>query len=108
MISKVMDALVNKDFKALSECFAKDCRYFDYCPSLNGNDNYFVYGSEAVEMFFRNRFVHNHFEVASPVIEDDRCASFFGYYDAPFAYAKARIEEVDENGLIAKFVVSPA
>ena len=108
MINKVMTALTNKDFKGLAECFSKDCRYFDYCPSLGGKENYFVYGKEAVEMFFRNKFVHRHFEASSAVVENESCASFFGSYDAPFVYAGVRIEAFDDDGLIEKLVVSPA
>lgn len=108
MVKKVMKALSEKDYVGLSECFADECKYIDYCPALNGNENYYVYGKEAVEMFFRNRFVHNHFEIASPRIEDGVTATFFGYYDAPFVYSRLLIEKTDENGKIMKLVVSPA
>ncbi|MBR6951200.1 MAG: hypothetical protein IKH56_05675 [Oscillospiraceae bacterium] len=107
MINKVMKALYEKDYVGLAECFSPECKYMDYCPSLNGNENYFVYGKEAVEMFFRNRFVHKHFEIASPRVEDSDTATFFGYYDAPFVYARLRIEKRDEQGKIVKLVVSP-
>ena len=107
MINKVMAALVQKDYRGLSECFSRDCRYFDYCPSLSGGENYFIYGREAVEMFFRNRFVHNQFEAASPVIENELRASFFGSYGTPFVYARVSIEAFADDGLIDKIVVSP-
>ena len=108
MIAKVLTAMIEKDYKGLAECFSKDCRYFDYCPSVNGGDNYFVYGREAVEMFFRNRFVHNHFEITSPMIENEQTASFFGSYDAPFVYARIHIESFADDGSIDKIVISPA
>lgn len=108
MINKVITALIEKDYQGLAECFARDCRYSDYCPSLNGKENYFLYGREAVEMFFRNRFVHNHFEAASPVIESEQSATFFGSYDAPFVYARIRIEALADDGSIEKIVISPA
>ena len=108
MINKLLKALYEKDYVGLAECFARDCKYSDYCPSLNGNPNYFVNGKEGVEMFFRNRFVFNHFEIASPRAESETEGTFFGYYDAPYVYARIRIEGTDENGLITKLVISAA
>lgn len=108
MIKKVMNALADKDFKTLAACFSENCKYFDYCPACNGEDNYFVYGNDCVEMFFRNRFTFEHLVVSDPVIEDDNTASYFGAYSGPYVFARFRIEEYDENGLIKKVVVHPA
>jgi hypothetical protein len=108
MIEKALKALAEKDYKALAACFTEDCKYFDYCPSCNGKDNYFVYGSACVEMFFRNRFTFDQLIVSDPVIEDDKTASFFGAYDGPYIFARFRIEEIDPAGLIKKAVVHPA
>ncbi|MBQ8830580.1 MAG: nuclear transport factor 2 family protein [Oscillospiraceae bacterium] len=108
MINKLLKALHEKDYFGLAACFAPNCKYYDYCPSLNGHENYFVHGREMVEMFFRNRFVHNHFEIASPRAESETEGTFFGSYDAPFVYARLRIEGTDENGLITKLVISAA
>lgn len=108
MIKRILKALEAQDYRGLADCFSVDCRYFDYCPSLNGEENYFVYGREAVEMFFRNRFVHKHFEIGSPREEGPECGTFFGSYDAPYVYARIRIEETDSDGLVKKLVVSPA
>lgn len=108
MIERVLKALETQDYTALAACFSKDGRYFDYCPALHGAQNYFVYGREAVEMFFRNRFVHQHFEIGSPRVEGPDQGSYFGAYDGPFTYARIRIEAVDEAGLIQLLVASPA
>ena len=108
MVGKVLEALCARDYLGLSALFSKDCRYFDYCPCLNGQPGYFVYGREAVEMFFRNRFVHGHFEAASPLVEDERTGSYFGSYDGPFVFARLRIEELDPEGKILSLRVSPA
>jgi hypothetical protein len=108
MIEKALKALANKDYKALAACFTEDCKYFDYCPSCNGKDTYFVYGSACVEMFFRNRFTFDQLIVSDPVIEDEKTASFFGAYDGPYIFARFRIEETDATGLIKKAVVHPA
>ena len=40
MINKVLKALKEKDYVGLAQCFSKDCKYSDYCPSLNGKQNY--------------------------------------------------------------------
>lgn len=107
MIERIMNALENRQFRELSECFSKDAVYTDYCPALEGGECYYVCGREAIEMFFRNRFVHKHFEAASVRIESAKKATFFGYYDAPFVYAFAEIEGLDEEGLVTRFTVRP-
>ena len=107
MIERIMQALFEKRYKELSECFSKNAVYIDYCPALEGKECYYVYGREAIEMYFRNRFVHGHFEVASVKIESERKATYFGFYDAPFIYAAAEIDTIDENGLVVKLVARP-
>ena len=107
MIERIMRALEQKQFKELSECFSRDGIYVDYCPALEGGECYYVYGREAIEMFFRNRFVHEHFEAASVRIEGEKRATYFGYYDAPFVYASAEIEGVDDEGLVTRFTARP-
>jgi hypothetical protein len=108
MIRKIIRALTEKDYIALSQCFSENCKYFDYCPSQNGEANYFVYGSDCVEMFFRNRFTFDYLDVAEPVFEDENTATYFGAYNGPFVYARLKIEEYDENGLAKKVLVTPA
>jgi hypothetical protein len=108
MIRKLMKALTEKDYKAMAECFSENCKYFDYCPSLNGEQNYFVYGSDCVEMFFRNRFTFDYLEVADPQFEDENTATFFGAYNGPYVYARLKIEAYDDSGLIQKVLVTPA
>lgn len=107
MIEKALKAMVDRDYKTFAACFSEDCKYFDYCPSCNGKDNYFVYGSDGIEMFFRNRFTFEHILVSDPVVEDEKTASFFGAYEGPYIFARFRIEEFDASGLIKKAVVHP-
>ena len=57
IIDDYIKALRSKDHRALAECFVEECRLFDYCPSLVGRENSFVYGRKAVDMFFHNQFV---------------------------------------------------
>lgn len=107
MIEKAVRALADRDFKAFAGCFSEDGRYFDYCPACNGKDNYVVYGSAAIEMFFRNRFTFDLLTVSDPVVEDDKTASFFGAYEGPYIFARFRIEALDDAGCIKKAVVHP-
>ena len=108
MIEKVMKALTEKDSKALAECFSENCVYFDYCPSLNGKPNSFIYGNACMEMYFKKMFISEDHEVAEPLIESDTRATFFGAYSGPYIYARLNIEEYDGSGLIKKAVVHPA
>ena len=108
MIEQAVRALADRDFRLFAGCFSEDGRYYDYCPSQNGKDNYFVYGRDAIEMFFRNRFTFDQLTVSDPVIEDDRTASFFGAYEGPYVFARFRIDALDGNGIIKKAVVHPA
>jgi hypothetical protein len=108
MIGKVMKALTEKDFAAFASCFSEDGKYIDYCPSLNGKNNYFLYGSASIEMFMRNRFSFGQLIIAEPEIEDENSATYFGAYEGPYQYAELEIEEYDEAGLIKKAVAHPA
>ncbi len=108
MLEKVLKALESRDYKALAACFSEDGKYLDYCPACNGKDNYFVYGSVAIEMFFRNRFTFDLLTVSDPVVEGDGTASFFGAYEGPYLFGRFVIEETDASGLIKKAVVHPA
>ena len=103
-----MKALTEKDYDALSSCFSENCVYFDYCPSMNGRANSYIYGSACVNMHFRHLFVTEQLEVAEPFIECDNSASYFGAYGGPYVYARLNIEEYDSEGLIEKAVAHPA
>ncbi len=108
MIEKALDALAAKNWTAFAACFSEDGRYIDYCPSCNGGDNYFVYGSAAIEMFFRNRFTFDHLDVFDPVIEHARRGNYFAAYDGPYLHARFEIEAFADDGLIKYAVVRPA
>jgi len=107
LIEKALNALKDMDYKTFASCFSEDGKYYDFCPSSNGHDNWFAYGREAIEMFFRNRFTFSHLIVSDPVPESDTRATFFGAYDGPYLYAKFEIAEIAADGLIAKAVVAP-
>ena len=108
MIEKIIDAMMNMDYKTLASYFSEDGEYIDYCPLMNGKTNHFLYGNSCVEMFFRRAFASGDFVIASPLIESENRASFFGAYSGPYVYARLNIEEYDSTGLIKKIVVHPA
>ena len=107
LLRRSIDALERADFKAFAACFEKNGWYSDYCPSSNGKDNWFCYGSKGIEMFIGNRFAQNRFTLSCPVQESETRASFFGAYDGPYVYAMFEIREIGDNGLIRKAIVYP-
>ena len=108
VIQRAMDALERKDSEGFAACFAEDGRLFDYCPSCNGSDNYFSYGSAGIGLFYGNRFYFERLIVSCPHVENENTASYFGSYDGPYVFARFQIEAFDENGLIKKAVIHPA
>lgn len=108
MIEKVMKALTEKDYETLASYFSEDCVFFDYCPSMNGRPNSYIYGRPCMNMHFRRMFITGELEVAEPVIESENSASYFGDYGGPYVYARFNIEEYDSSGLIKKAVAHPA
>ena len=114
MIEKVMKALTDRDSKAFAACFAPFGEYIDYCPSLNGRPNIYLYGNQCMDMYFGQQFsgkslkAAENLAVADPVIESKDCANYFGAYGGPYIYARLHIVEYDSDGLIKKAVVYPA
>ena len=107
MIERVIKALTDKNWQTLAECFSENCTFYDYCPSINGIPNSYIYGNACIEMFFKLKFISGEFEVAEPLIISDNCASFYGAYNGPYINARLDIEEYDSSGLISKAVVHP-
>lgn len=108
MIEKYIAAMQAQDYKALAECFAPKCRYFDYCPIGVNRDNYHVYGKTAIEMFFHNKFTFRIISISDPVIENDTTANFLVAYGGTYLHARATIELATEDGLIQELTVRPA
>ena len=107
MIEKIIKAMIEKNYEALALCFSENCVFYDYCPSLNGRENSYVYGKAGLEIHFRLQFVTGALLVAEPVIEDENSATFFGAYGGPYLYARLYIEEYDSSGFVKKAVVHP-
>ncbi len=108
MIKKYVEAMEKGDYKALAECFADKCKYFDYCPGNNNRTNFHVFGKTAIDMFFHNKFVFRILSISDPVIESETTANFLICYSGTYLYAKATIERFSEDGLIQELTVRPA
>ena len=52
-IEKYVEAMENKDFAGLAELFAPDGILCDYCTASASQQEYHIYGKEAINMFFR-------------------------------------------------------
>ena len=109
LIADFSKAMENKDYKALSRCFAERCRMYDYCPAGAGEENYYIYGNRAVDMFYHNKFVLGGLTVYDPVIVDERTVNFYCSYGGVIIHAVATIENYDpKSGLIKELVIRPA
>lgn len=109
IIADYKKALETKDFKALSECFADNCRLFDYCPLGAGQPNSFIYGRKAVDMFYHNKFYLGGLSFSDARIIDERTLDFYGNYGGALVQGVATIETFDpETGLITDLVIRPA
>ena len=51
MIQNYVDAMMQGDYKALSECFSEKCSYFDYTLSTWNMHNYHVYEKNLLRCF---------------------------------------------------------
>ncbi len=101
MIKKYIETLEKNDYKELASLFDSKCKYFDYCAQVN----YHIYGSRAMEMFFRNQFVFRQFKIYDYVIENDMCANFLVTYGGKYVHARATIERLSDDGLISELII---
>ena len=109
MIHDFVTALTSKDFVRLSKCFSEDCRLVDYGPACVGKENSFIYGQNAVNMFYHNKFVLGSHAVQSPLINSERSVNFYtDYGNNSIAHVVATIETYDaSSGLIKEMVIRP-
>ena len=109
VIADYTNAAESKDYVALSNCFSDHCRLFDYCPAGIGQENFYIYGRKAVDMFYHNKFVLGGLTVMDPVIVDERTVNFYANYGGMVLHAVASIESYDsKTGLIKEMVIRTA
>lgn len=109
VIDDFKKALENKDYKLLAECFANRSRLFDYCPSTAGLNNFYIYGSKAIDMFYHNKFVLGGLEYYDVQVRSETVIDFYGKYSGNLIHAVGGIQDFDEEtGLIRNMVILPA
>lgn len=106
-IEKYIDALQKCDNKALSELFAPDGSLCDYCPNSTGRQEYHIYGREAIDMFFKNKFIFRQYLISEAEIVNDNQAEFIASIGGYCVMAIATVRRVDENNLIERLTVRP-
>lgn len=106
-IEKYVEAMENKDFAGLAELFAKDGILCDYCSNSSSQREYHIYGREAINMFFRNKFGFRQYSIMGAVIANDEQAEFIANFGGYHIMAIATVREVDEDGLIKSLTVRP-
>ena len=106
-IEKYIDALQKCDNRALAEIFAPDGTLRDYCPNSAGRQEHHVYGREAIDMFFKNKFTFRQYLISDAEIVNDNQAEFVACIGGYYVRAIATIRRVDENGLISRLTVRP-
>ena len=114
VINDFVAALQAKDHRALAACFTEECRFVDYCPSLVKGQNTFLYGRNAIEMFFHNKFTFGGFSMQDPRITNERTVNFYANYQGAIIHALAQIENCTDgscsldDSLIQELVIRPA
>ena len=109
IIADFIRAMEAKDYTGMSRCFSDNCRLFDYCPASTGQDNSFIYGPRAVNMFYHNKFVLGGLSIKDPMIVDERTVNFYANYGGPIVHVVANIESYDpKSGHIKEMVIRPA
>lgn len=108
LIKQYVNAMQSRDPKALSELFSPTAIFVDYCPKDAGQPLYHAYGTEGIDMFFRNRFLFRKFEMMDPVIVSDTQVYYYAIYEGYHIRAIATIQDFSEDGEIQRMVVRPA
>lgn len=106
-IDKYVECMVNKDYVGLSQLFDADGSICDYCPNGTSQREYHVYGREAIDMFFRNRFLFRRYQISEAEVVNDTQAEFIANFDGFNVMAIATVRKVTEDGHIARLTVRP-
>ncbi|MBQ7943628.1 MAG: hypothetical protein IJ326_06175 [Lachnospiraceae bacterium] len=106
-IEKYIDAMENKDFAGLADLFTKDGILCDYCSNSSSQREYHIYGREAINMFFRNKFGFRQYSILGAEVVNDTQAEFIANFGGYNIMAIATVREVNEDGLIQRLTVRP-
>ena len=97
-IEKYVEAMENKDFAGLAELFTPDGILCDYCTTS---------ASQAINMFFRNKFGFRRYSILDAEVVNDEQAEFIANFGGYNIMAIATVRKTDENGLIQRLTVRP-
>ena len=110
-IERYVEVMLAKDYDGLSELFDDNGSYNDYCPGMSPSQGeYHVFGKEAIEMFFRNKFAFYQYGIQSPTIVGDDSATFISNLGGYYIKAVATVEQFEggnPEGKIVRLVVRP-
>lgn len=106
-IEKYVEAMENKDFAGLADLFTKDGILCDYCTTSSSQNEYHIYGREAINMFFRNKFGFRQYSIAEAEVVNDTQAEFIANFGGYNIMAIATVRDVNEDGLIERLTVRP-
>ncbi|MBD5521683.1 MAG: nuclear transport factor 2 family protein [Lachnospiraceae bacterium] len=106
-IEKYVEAMENKDFAGLAELFSKDGSLSDYCTNSSAQKEYHIYGKEAINMFFRNKFGFRQYSIMEAEVVNDTQAEFIANFGGYNIMAIATVREVNEEGQIKNLTVRP-
>ena len=97
VINDFVSAMQSKDHEALAACFAEECRLFDYCPSVVKRQNSFLFGRNAIEMYYHNKFMFGGFGMLDPRVVNERTVNFYADYNGTIIHALAQIENCTDG-----------
>lgn len=106
-IEKYVEKMENKDFTGLGELFIPDGILNDYCTANSPQAEYHLYGREAIQMFFRNKFSFRQYSISEAEVVNDTQAEFIAHFGDYHIMAIATVREADENGSIVNLTVRP-
>lgn len=106
-IEKYVEAMENKDFAGLADLFIKTGTLRDYCSNSSAQKEYHIYGREAINMFFRNKFIFRQYSISEAEVVNEKQAEFIANFGGYHIMAIATVLSADENGLIEKLTVRP-
>lgn len=106
-IEQYVKAMEAKDYEGLAELFTKDGTISDYYPNGTAQPEYHVYGKEAINMFFRNKFTFGKCSVMEAEVVNDTQAEFVVNYSGYMVMAIATVRRVSEDGKIERLTVRP-
>lgn len=106
-IEKYVEAMENKDYAGLANLFAPEGIINDYCTNSAAQNEYHIYGREAINMFFRNKFGFRKYSILDGEVVNSTQAEFIANFGGYNIMAIATVREVTEGGLIKRLTVRP-